>query len=390
MIKTTLFFLFLTSNVFADFNFQNKEVLLKMGFKKIERLQQKLLDKKSLYPLSHPEKKLEKLSWPIELIREKHQFIGNMHQIQTYTNPAYYHAGVDILAKRDQLIRTPVSGIIEAGYYSYTDDYYGNTEKFFLPLKEVLENEKEIPWGKAYFEIAVTDRFGTRYEFHHADSEDIPPVILDKILSGNQTVEAGDIVGKVYDWNIKKGKIETRHLHYNIINKQGHYLNPFRYSKEVFDYKKPIITNIYATEKSPCYKAPYLNEFKNSPLETNGEIIVRTLDTINESSFSQAPVLIEAKFENGESFKWDFRDNLINPKTFKRHHIRDVYLFSKCNRKLGTEFRASRNHDFFFRIPVKENYSGKIEITVFDQSMNFTTKTIEVIKVTSDRHPLVI
>lgn len=372
-----LIFLLFISSVQADMNFRPRNELLDLGFKK-----QKLkfdLDSTKFNPSLNQRYLKHSLNWPIELKKDKHQFIANHHQIQTYTNPAYYHAGLDILADKDQLITSPISGTIEAGYYSYTDDYYGNTEKFFLPLKEALKGEVEIPWGKAYFEIAVIDDQGMRFEFHHVDSEDIPPLILDKILSGHQKVKAGKILGKVYDWKIKKGKIELRHIHYNIINNKGHYLNPFNFSPKVFDFKKPNITHIYATKKSICHKAPELIEFQDSPLETNGEIIVRTYDIINDSSLSKAPVLIKAEFENGKSFVWDFRDNLIDENTNKRHQIRDVYLFTKCVKRLGSELRASRNHDFFFRIPVAKDYRGKIIVTVYDQMGNSFSKTVEVL-----------
>lgn len=380
-MKSLFFFLFaLSFSLKAHVLWRPQSELLALGFRKVETSPKSLLlkVKSGVHTNIYEE---HSLSWPIALERPINQFIGNLHQYQTFTNPPYYHGGVDILANKDQPLTTPVSGHIEAGYYSYTDDYFGNTVKFFLPYKKALEDNVKLPWGKEYFELAIIDEQGNRFEFHHVDDSEFPEQIRKKILgddSVDKFVAAGTVIGKVYDWSIRRKKVSARHIHYNIIHHHGHHLNPFNYSEYVEDTTPPVITNVYAPKKSICLQSPELIAFKEGEAqEVEGEIIVQTIDMFNESVFPKAPVVVQAYFDDGSHFSWDFSQTIVDD-FGQRPPLRNVYLHSRCLPSIGSELKASNSNDFYFKIPVPPHYAGKIIITVADQNRNQATKTVFV------------
>lgn len=366
--------LLINCSAFADIPYHPRAELISRGYQKVEKnisyQRVSTLVDDNIY-------EYRSLPWPIALKREPQQFIGNMHQFQTFTNPSYYHGGVDVLAHEEQVVTTPVSGVIEGVYYSYSDDYFGNAEKFEIHLRDIVNGFVEQPSDKRYFEVAIIDEQGNRFEFHHINPDTLPDEIRQKILLGDSWVSAGTIIGSVIDFRSRRGKIDMDHLHYNIVNHQGYYLNPFHFSKTINDDSPPQLTNIYAAKKSFCHQTPELVEFSDDhPLETEKMIVVRTLDLIGKELFSQAPMIIHAKFSDGEEFMWDFSTSIVD-QTGNRPWIREVYLHSKCIAGLG-ELRASNNSDFYFKIPVPSRFHGSIEVTVYDQNFNFTTKTVHV------------
>jgi hypothetical protein len=318
------------------------------------------------------------LPFPIEFLLESDQLGAVIHQFQDWTTPAYFHAGLDIRALENQEIFSPVFGNLEAGYYSYVDESDGRSTKYFLPLKDVLNGQKAPPWGELYFEVAVIDRNGYRFEMHHVDPKSLGPELTKKILN-HEAVAPGEFLGRLIAWPRRLAGLDFHHLHYNIVSPQGVYLNPLALSEKVADLKPPEIVNVYATSNGRCgSSAPVLTPLSdNTPLPTQKFIVIETLDKINDGRFPQTPAKISASFVGNKKFTWDFSQALLTEEGVLPN-IGKMYLYYLCDEK-GFVQVASRSLRFYIKIPVPENYKGPIHLKVSDQFENHTERIVSVI-----------
>jgi len=103
------------------------------------------------------------------------------------------HMGVDFAAAPDSVLLSPVTGKVTKHGYPYSDDL-------------------------SYRYIQIVDKNGWRHRFFYVD----PIPVLDS------TVEVGDEIGKVQDistrYPVPKGM--KCHIHYEIIDKNGNYVEP--------------------------------------------------------------------------------------------------------------------------------------------------------------------
>lgn len=326
------------------------------------------------------------LPFPLEHELAAHNFGSNMHQYQNFTQPAYYHAGLDIRTTTEQAIRAPVSGKIEAGFYAYTDHYDGHSEKFFLPLEEALNGNAVPPWGEYYFEVAIIDKHGNRFEFHHINSKTLPENIKHKILNHDFVVQ-NEAIGFVSEVKSKVLGQDYTHMHYNIVTANGMYINPMYVSHKVEDTSSPHIANIFAvTKKSGCgSQTPFLIPFSDDiPQTTDGYIVIETHDFISESLIPNPPTIIQAQFDKNNYREWNFKASL-NSDNGLRPKLNDVYLKEYCDyygeSKTSPILKtASSNFKFFIKLPVPTNYTGEAQITIADHYGNSTKRKIVIKK----------
>lgn len=314
------------------------------------------------------------LSFPTPLLDENP--LGSiMHQIQDYTKPYYYHAGIDIRTQMHETVRTPISGKIEAGYYSYQDEEDGSTTKFFLTYEDVLNGNGAPPWGKRYFELAVIDENGYRFEFHHVDPDLLSEQIVHKILS-HGTVQKGEEIGKIVRWSGKNEGLEYHHLHYNIISPEGILVNPLYVSEKLNDVTPPIITFVYSARDEKCKGTVTILDRIENEKETHGFIVVETRDYNMGRRYSNPPARLKATFGN-KVWEWDFTQTLTHPLTGGLPDLRDYYLKSYC---IGNniETPGSRSYHFYLKVPVPSFYNGPVLIESFDLYGNSTSKTVNV------------
>jgi hypothetical protein len=316
---------------------------------------------------------IHSLIFPIELRKDVDQFGPVMHQLQDWTKPDYFHAGLDIRADIDQPVVTPVAGKIEAGYYAYTDFPDGRSTKHFLPLEDALAGRGSPPWGKRYFEVAVIDKHGYRFEFHHVNPDNIPQPIVGKILRG-ESVSENEIVGYVIRWSGTLLGLDYHHLHYNILDDEGVYLNPFHLSRKIEDTTPPHIIKIHAVKNHTCRDGL----FSLADIEeiVDSHIVVEVSDRISGGRFSNPPMKVSADFGGRSRFEWDFSRALISS-AGTLPDLREIYLKDHCN-AAGFKMIGSMSFRFFIKIPVPPLYNGPVRVEAIDQAGNSTHKDIRI------------
>ncbi|MEK6556526.1 MAG: hypothetical protein AABZ31_14855, partial [Bdellovibrionota bacterium] len=100
------------------------------------------------------------LKWPFEKPYSKSRIGNNFVQFQPYDMPGY-HMGDDMLLESNSWALAPIDGKLEAGHYAYTDLPNGNRIKQWIAWPGRGDDN--------YFEIAVIDGNGNRYELHHVN-----------------------------------------------------------------------------------------------------------------------------------------------------------------------------------------------------------------------------
>lgn len=313
------------------------------------------------------------LSLPVPLFEED-PIGGIMHQLQDYTDPDYYHAGIDIRTQIHEIVKSPVSGRIEAGYYAYADEPNGKTTKYFLSYEDVLSGKGKPPWGERYFEIAVIDDHGYRFEFHHIDASTLSPELIEKVLTQGR-VHQGDEIGKIIRWPEKLASLSYHHLHYNIISPEGVLVNPLFLSEKVDDRTPPAISFVHSVKEKACSRQglPVLDKIEN---ETSGFIVVEAKDFIKGRYYPNPPARLKATFKDSV-FEWDFTRTLTDIKTGLLPDLREYYVQRYCNTK-EIPGRASMSFRFFIRVPVPLLYNGPVHLEVSDVYGNTSSKTVDI------------
>ncbi len=373
VLGSQLFFLFLSLSALADRPQHHPQELTKWGYKKFEP--PVFFSSSSLTRALTP----QDVPLPMELQFPTEQFGAVLHQFQDWSSPPYFHAGLDIRGEKNQEVLAPVSGTIEAGYYSYVDEVDGRSTKYFLPLSDVLAGKGEPPWGKSYFEIAITNANGFRFELHHIDPDLLSESIKTRILQGG-FVFAGERVGHLVEWNRFLWGVKFHHLHYNVVSPTGIYLNPLKISNPIEDSLPPEIVAIY----SPIFPGPCGSSFPrldpNNPLEAlpnKGYLVVETFDQISGGKERLAPAKLQADFVHHPSFQWDFSYSLESP-SGQRPNITKMHLYYLCDQK-GYVQLATRSHQFYYIVPLPNGYAGPVTITVSDPSGNSVVKTVTIL-----------
>ncbi len=309
--------------------------------------------------------KKNQIPWPFEFPYAD-GFIGNnFAQYQPYSIPGY-HGGSDMVLERDSWIYAPVDGYLEAGHYAYTDNPDGSRIKHWKPWPAVGD--------PSYFELAVVDNAGNRFELHHVDKATLPQEIKSGLNSGKLFVSAGMKLGRVVDWSTL---FHYDHVHINIHDKEGNWFNPEHFFQLLPDAIKPQCQFLAITKESkPVWlstaNANRRNIFSHQDFS---HFIVIASDQKNNDKFSQVPVYFEIAFEEGDIFYWDFRKNLTSSLQ-KFADLRDVYPQS-VKLPNGTIMRQPNGYypngvKFAVKLPMLENTgTGRFTILAKDMAGNF-------------------
>jgi hypothetical protein len=143
--------------------------------------------------VAHLPPPLEKLEWPFETFSTRAKMGNNFLQYQDY-GPAGYHGGCDMILQPGSMVYAPTSGRIEAGHYSYTSLADGSDIKHWKPWPQSGD--------RMYFEIAVIDNNGFRFELHHINRNTIRTEIKALLDAGGGMVEKGQALAEVIDWGV--------------------------------------------------------------------------------------------------------------------------------------------------------------------------------------------
>jgi len=321
------------------------------------------------------------INWPTPMSPHENHIGPILHQFQKFSD-SYFHEGVDILTSQNQNVFSPVSGVVDAGYYSYKTLSNGLSEKTYLSLRDIDRADTEPKlWGERYFEVSVTDNNQLRFEFHHIKRESLSADLIEKIYTASQ-VAAGDILGKVVEWPEKVRGVEYNHIHYSILNTEGIYLNPFWYSTQVPDETPPTVTSVYASVSQRC-PANGLRQLKElsqlSSLDEVTHLVLQTQDYLGKSPFPQPPTKLTAVFEDGFKYTFDYSEALFtNP--LNSYTLDQIYVGKFCIGAPDFPFviPGSESFKFYIQIPVPKDFHGKIDVLISDFSNNTTELKVEL------------
>ncbi|MCO5144483.1 MAG: hypothetical protein M9962_15500 [Oligoflexia bacterium] len=296
------------------------------------------------------------LSWPVEFENKNNTMGNSMIQYQPFGDP-YFHGGCDLRVSAQAEVRSPVSGKLEAGHYSYTKNSDGSLNKFWKPWPQSGDS--------LYFEIAVVDSNNIRYEFHHIDKATLPQEIVDKLNSNDLKIEKNNLIGRAIRWP----SLGYHHIHYNIILPDGTRANPEYFSPLIYDQTNPEM-KVYI-KKSTIYE----EVFDKSVVEHSEELVVFTSDKKDFNSYEQPPVKVTLTLGSKKYFEWNFEQFLLHENKFPNLW---AYLISKIRTNSNGLIFTSGGYGegkSLIRIPVAKDYAGPFSLETEDNAGNKNTLT---------------
>ena len=155
--------------------------------------------------------------WPVQ--DAPIRVMNTLSTFQLYGSRPGFHHGLDLKAPAGTAVVAPVSGEVSTGYYY----------------------RRKSPYT---YEVAIATEGGRRWELHHL-APDTVPASVERRAAGGGTVEAGEVVGRIYD-AAEMGM--TPHVHVNVIGPDGYYLNPLRFLPPLEDQEGPVIRGVYLVD----------------------------------------------------------------------------------------------------------------------------------------------
>lgn len=358
----TIVFLVLLMNglvVYADELIMSRPELQKMGYLPAPKFQTlPIIDTQA----DQLQKWNEMISWPVRFQDETHSMGNNMIQYQNYGGGAYYHGGCDLRTKESEQIYAPVSGRVEAYYYSYDRHDNGYMQKYIIPNGG----------SRYYYEVSIITDEGYRYEIHHIDPKTLSQELKTALKNPHSRIEKGTVLGHVVSWPAQgiDGQY-YHHIHFNIIAPDGTILNPEAHAPAVLDTESPHIEKVFAIQKGKS-TAVILSPDQKLP-ENTEEILVLTWDTKNQNVYRQAPSKIEISFENGAVTDLDFIRRLAdaNNQFPDIRHIFVESIFASDQKTYRTEGNYLKN-TFIYRLKIPSHAQGFWAVRVIDMVGNET------------------
>lgn len=312
---------------------------------------------KYVYQSPLPESNLD---WPFEKFYSEGEIGNNFAQYQPYSLPGY-HGGVDMILEKDSWVVSPISGKLEAGHYGYTDNPNGTGTKIWKA------------WPKkgdaAYFEVAIIDENGNRFELHHIDRKTLTKEVISSLNSHSPKIRRGQRIARVYRWGTF---FHYHHIHLNIVRPNGEHLNPERFFTPLWDNIAPKVKFLAEYEDGTRWvrDADVLTQKPTS-------IIVFGYDKKNDNRFNQAPLYYELKFKKGAKTLYDFTVKHINEKglyaDIRKVYPKKVILPNKRAVKQAKGFYPNKVH-FITKLSIPKNIgTGDFIVTVKDINNNQTS-----------------
>ena len=338
-----ILFLLISSSLSATELILSWEQAKAMGFKA-----QMLPANKSLATsLSLPHAK----AWPFERPYLAGKMGNSFVQYQNY-RPAGYHGGCDMVLERNSNVLAPASGRLEAGHYAYTD------------LENGYRIKQWIAWPGSgpedYFELAVIDAQGFRYELHHIDRASLPASIVAKLNSGNAMVDESELLGKVVPWHTS---FHYDHIHLNVMDANSNWLNPEYFFELIPDNVKPNVkVNI---------------RYQNQRIK---DFVLSVFDYKTQQKYLQAPLYYALKINSNVVYEADFRYSLVGQDgvffDIRKLYPENIRLQNNRVLRQPSDFYPVSGVEFHVVLPMPAAYeSGIYEIIVKDIAGNESVVT---------------
>lgn len=298
------------------------------------------------------------LPWPVQFHDATQTISQNYVQYQNYGDGQYFHKGCDLRAEPGSWVTAPVTGILEAGYYSYQTNEDGSETKFWKPWSGK-------PHTDPYFELALVTPEGLRFELHHVDSMNLPAFTIEALRKGSQTIQAGTQIGHVFPW----GR-DYDHIHYNVFAPNGTILNPEFLSTLVRDTEAPKLLGLFAVAADGKLSPVREGETLPGPVR---EFVLIATESKDQSRFVQTPPYAAVRYESGQRSGWDFRERLLGFDG-KWTDIRAVFQ-PMLRLPNGRTVRNEGNYgkgQFILRIPNPPGAQGRFVVEAGDVAGNIS------------------
>ncbi|MCB9883130.1 MAG: M23 family metallopeptidase [Planctomycetes bacterium] len=186
----------------------------------------------------------DKHSWFFAPVNQSHPFAHTHHQFQLYSsNPAsaYFHHGIDIREPAQTPVLACAGGVVEnAGYYSNPPYYY---------------------------EVAIRDADGFLWEYHHIDAPTVPAGVLQAFQTGG-SIPAGTFIGETISWPVRAYGALFHHIHMNVKDEDGRYINPLHLILDLADATPPSCLGVWVLPNEGT------STFAGSPPVVSGDVDV--------------------------------------------------------------------------------------------------------------------
>ncbi len=355
MLKIIISLLLLSFGARADILIMSTEEARMQGFTEVE-VDISLKGEEELPWLKNS------LSLPVEPRNHLDPVGNDTVQYQNYGTP-YYHGGLDIVSAYQQKVYAPVTGILEGGYYSYTDNPDGSMTKHWKPWPA---NGQRL-----YFELAVVTPEGYRFELHHVDPKNLRPETIQALNQGGVSVMAGAELGAVVPWPISS----YHHIHYNIVEPNGKIrVNPEWVSELKPDSVNPSLLGVFVQDS----KKTTARELTGGEAVSKAvkEVVVYAQDLRRDNGYEHPPARIqvydsEANVVSG----WDFRKRLIQANG-QWPPLWDFYLKSILTDKGRLNTRGDYGYgEFLIRLDISK-VTSDFYIELEDMNGNITRSEV--------------
>lgn len=338
--------------------------IVRQNFKPVEYLHSQNRQNSNSTPQYAP----HSIPWPVAFEDSRHTIGNVMTQFQDYGSGAYYHGGDDLRVHEREWVFAPISGRLEAGHYAYETQPDGSNKKFWKPWPS--------SGNEMYFEVALIDAEGFRFELHHVDRSTLTEEVLNILKSGQGSIARGQKLGQVVQWrNSDTDDTLYHHTHYNIVAPDGARLNPEFYSPSLGDNLAPLISEIYATGDST-------QAFGDGRINASNarEFIVVASDKLGENIYTHTPAFARLIFDSGEQTVWDFRERL-STSDGRFPAIWDFFKESLTlpNGDVLTTQGDYQSRIFLLRLKVPTLAKGKFRIEIGDSSGNLAMRSGELL-----------
>ena len=167
---------------------------------------------------------------------------AHFYDYQNYHNIAYFHGGLDLVAPAGTNVYAPISGTVEVNDYTINALLDPPSFTYFRkPFKKgTVSNTR-------YLEVAIKDETKKlTWMFRHIEPVSIPDAIYNA-AENNSKIASGTLIGRVAAWiqPVLPEKENYDHIHIEIEDEEGNYINPADYLQIDKDYYPPVCKELY-------------------------------------------------------------------------------------------------------------------------------------------------
>jgi len=279
-------------------------------------------------------------AWPFEALSIGH----TMSSYQNYGGDPYFHHGLDIRGDADLDVLASAGG-------------------------KVVNIENYFPGSPAYWEVAILDDQGFLWQYHHIERRSIPEEVWEAYRN-KTSIAQGTKLGEIYYWSVVTYGERYHHVHLNILDADGNYLNPFSFLEDLGDQQTPKIEEVGILKNG--------RRWTNSTVSGQYTLYAKVHDLILHDKFSVPPYEITYsvdgtapktvwRFDNlpGGSSNERYVDEFFNPSlTCGNYQCRELAV-DLGFKKDGIDYFTTEAGSHSVKIEARD-FAGNTTSTVFN------------------------